>query len=71
MLVIISLSVFDINDMNNYFKRFLFNVAEAFSCSAEDSRSNQPMALATVFQHKCANISTIRSKKGDPDEIFF
>lgn len=72
MLVIVSLSVFDINDINNYFKKLLFNVAETFACSDEDSRSNQPMALAeTLCFNICANISTIRPKKGDADEIFF
>lgn len=68
--MVVSLSVVDINDINNYFKKFLFCVAEAFVYSAEDLRFNQPMA-ETVYSNTCVNISAIRSKKGNPDEIFF
>lgn len=70
--MVVSLSVVDINNINNYFKKFFFNVAETFSCSAEDPRFNQPMALAEIpFSNMYVNISAIRSKKGDTDEIFF
>lgn len=50
--MVVSLSVVDINDINNYFKKFLFCVAEAFVYSAEDLRFNQPMA-ETVYSNTC------------------
>lgn len=50
--MVVSLSVVDINDINNYFKKFLFSVAEAFVYSAEDLRFNQPMA-ETVYSNTC------------------
>lgn len=72
VLVIISLPVFDINTIKNYLQKFFFNVVESFACCVEDPGFNQPMALAeTLYSNICANISTIRSKKGDPNEIFF
>lgn len=67
--MIVSLPVFDINNIKSFFQKFLFNVAEAIAWSAEDPGFNQ--LLQTLYSNICANISTIRSKKGYPDEILF